>query len=79
MPTYVFKCPKCGNELEQLMSMGEYAAAPHPKCCAEGCDGQQTMKPQLQPTAFILKGTGWTPKSYESFGAPTDIIHGKKR
>lgn len=64
MPTYSFKCPKCGNMLEQLMTMGEYAQFPLPKCCNEGCDGQQTMKPQIYGgTGFILKGTGWTPKT----------------
>lgn len=80
MPTYVYKCPKCGFVLEQLLSMGEYAAAPLPRCCSDGCDGQQVMKPQITGgTGFVLKGSGWTPKSDESFGAPTDIIHGKKR
>jgi predicted nucleic acid-binding Zn ribbon protein len=62
MPTYVFKCEKCGNILEQMMSMGEFATLPIPMCCNDGCDGQQWMSPQLQPTGFILKGTGWTPK-----------------
>lgn len=62
MPTYVFKCEKCGNTLEQLMTMGEHAVTPAPLCMEEGCDAQQRMKPQLQPVGFILKGTGWTPK-----------------
>lgn len=83
MPTYVFKCPKCGLELEQLMSMGEFAQTPAPMCCAEGCDGQQRMRVQLQPAGLVFKGTGWTPKHYKksstSRGAPTDILTPKKR
>lgn len=73
MPTYVYKCEKCGSVLEQLMTMSEYAAALHPKCCAEGCDGQQTMKPQITGgTGFVLKGTGWTGKSDTWVGAPVE-------
>jgi predicted nucleic acid-binding Zn ribbon protein len=80
MPTYVFCCPKCGNILEQIMTISEYSTTHRPKCCVEGCDGQQTMEPQITGgTGFVLKGTGWTPKGSESFGAPTDILHRKKR
>lgn len=79
MPTYVFKCPKCGNVFEQLMTIGEYEQYSKPKCVEEGCDGQQTMEPQLQPTGFILKGSGWTPRGEHSFGAPTDLAMPKKR
>lgn len=65
MPTYSYKCPKCGNVLEQLMTMGEYAMTAKPKCCQEGCDGQQVMEPQvLGGTGFVLKGTGWTPRTH---------------
>jgi putative FmdB family regulatory protein len=79
MPTYVFRCPKCGGVLEQLMSMGEYAQFPLPRCCREGCDGQQEMKPVITGgTGFILKGTGWTPKSDADFGVSSDIAGGRK-
>ncbi len=80
MPTYVFKCPKCGFVLEQLMTMGEYATTPLPKCCQLGCDGQEEMKPQITGgTGFILKGTGWTGKSDTWHGPSTDIVVPKKR
>jgi putative FmdB family regulatory protein len=80
MPTYVFKCVKCGHVLEQLMTMGEYAQTPLPKCAEEGCDGQQEMKPQITGgTGFVLKGTGWTPKTADSWGAPTEAVMPKKR
>jgi predicted nucleic acid-binding Zn ribbon protein len=81
MPTYVFKCAKCGNMLEQMMSLGEYAQNPFPLCMEEGCDGQQKMKVQLQPVGFILKGTGWTPKyaGGAGEGPSTDLAMPKKR
>lgn len=64
MPTYVFKCPKCGFQMERLLSIMEFSTTPNPVCVTDGCDGQQTMKTVIQPTAFALKGTGWTPKHY---------------
>ena len=81
MPTYVFKCQKCGNEIEQMMSLGEFAQNPAPLCCNEGCDGQQRMKPQIQPVGFHLKGTGWTPKFSKgnAEGPSTDLLIPKKR
>lgn len=62
MPTYVYACPKCGGKLELLLTVSEYTTNPLPMCAAEGCDGQQTMKPQIQASALVFKGTGWTPK-----------------
>lgn len=81
MPTYVFKCPKCGNVLEQLLTMGEYAQQPLPLCMEEGCDGQQKMKVQLQAAGLIFKGTGWTPKFSHGAGSgpSTDLLIPKKR
>ena len=61
MPTYTFKCPNCGGELEERMSVSEYCKTPKPFCGEEGCIDQQ-MRTQLQATATIFKGAGWTPK-----------------
>jgi putative FmdB family regulatory protein len=81
MPTYVFKCPKCGQQLEQLLSMGEYAMSGAPMCCQEGCDGQQKMVTQLQPSGLIFKGTGWTPKFADgnARGPSTDVLTPNKK
>lgn len=81
MPTYVFKCHKCGNQLEQLMSMKEYVQTPAPMCCESGCDGQQRMTVQLQAVASVLKGTGWTPRFEGGLarGPSTDLLIPKKR
>jgi len=80
MPTYCFKCPKCGNTFEQLMTMGEYAMTPKPKCVEDGCDGHQTMQPQLYAVGFALKGTGWTPRfeGGAGLGVSTDVAIPKK-
>ena len=79
MPTYVFKCQKCGCCIEHLMSIREYSSTPSPMCVEDGCDGQQEMKVQLQPVGTIFKGSGWTPRSEHSFGAPTELAMPKKR
>ena len=81
MPTYVYKCGKCGKVFEQMLSIREYCETPAPLCMEPGCDGQQRMKPQLQPAGFILKGTGWTPKfsGGAGEGPSTDVLMGKKR
>lgn len=82
MPTYAFRCPKCGNEIQSIMKISEYVEGPRPKCCAEGCDGQPDMESiPLVGGGFSLKGTGWTPKfsNGASDGAPTDILIPKRR
>jgi len=81
MPTYVFKCEKCGNVLEQLLSLREYTEQPFPLCMEEGCDGQQKMRVQLQPVGAIFKGAGWTPKfaNGNAQGPSTDVLIPKKR
>lgn len=81
MPTYVFKCEKCGNVLEQLLSLKEYVEQHFPLCMEEGCDGHPVMKPQIQAVPSIFKGTGWTPKYSGGLadGPPTDIVMPKKR
>jgi putative FmdB family regulatory protein len=59
MPVYVYKCPKCGSQVELQRSVADHDRS-HPMCVAEGCDGQQTMNLQIQKSSFILRGDGWT-------------------
>lgn len=61
MPTYVFECPKCSAQIELIQSFKEHEQIA-PICAAEGCDGQQSMRTVIQPSAVVLKGSGWTPK-----------------
>ena len=60
MPTYVYKCPKCGHQLEMTRTVAEHATKP--VCCADGCDGHHVMETQLSPLIFQLNGQGWTKK-----------------
>lgn len=81
MPTYVFKCEKCSTQIEQLMTLKEFTDKLYPMCVEEGCDGQQKMVPQIQPSAVVFKGTGWTPKFADGAGEgpSTDLLIPKKR
>lgn len=79
MPTYAFKCPKCGFDVEILMSIREFSDGNRPLCTQPGCDGQQKMETQIFAVPSHFKGTGWTPKGSDSWGAPTDIVMPKKR
>jgi predicted nucleic acid-binding Zn ribbon protein len=40
VPVYVFRCPVCGWENEQLLKLGDTAPRP---CRAEGCEGTATQ------------------------------------
>ena len=62
MPTYVYECSKCGEELEVWQSFSEDPLKKH-----AGCGGKLTKV--LQPVGIVLKGPGF----YK-----TDSRNGKK-
>jgi putative FmdB family regulatory protein len=62
MPTYVYECSKCGDELEVWQSFSDDALKKH-----AGCGGKLTKV--LQPVGIVLKGPGF----YK-----TDSRNGKK-
>lgn len=64
------------------MKISEYTTLASPKCCADGCDGQQSMVSiPLVGGGFSLKGTGWTPKFGGGLGdgPSTDLLIPKRR
>jgi putative FmdB family regulatory protein len=62
MPTYVYECSKCDDELEVWQSFSEDPLKKHP-----GCGGKLTKV--YQPVGIVLKGPGF----YK-----TDSRNGKK-
>jgi putative FmdB family regulatory protein len=52
MPTYVYECAKCGEELEAWQSFADAPLKRHP-----GCGGKLTKV--LQPVGIVLKGSGF--------------------
>jgi len=64
MPTYEYKCKKCGHHFEIVQRITD---APIKKC--RRCGGRVTRL--LSPTAFILKGSGWYLTDYARKGKDT--------
>lgn len=64
MPTYEFRCTKCGREIELQRSIKDETL---PLCCEEGCDGIE-MQQLISRSAFHLKGLGWAAEGYSKTG-----------
>ena len=52
MPTYVYECAKCGDEIEEWQSFSEEPLKKHP-----GCGGK--LAKVLQPVGIVFKGSGF--------------------
>jgi putative FmdB family regulatory protein len=52
MPTYVYECAKCGEELEVWQSFSDESLKKHP-----ACGGKLTKV--LQPVGIVFKGSGF--------------------
>lgn len=62
MPTYEYKCEKCGNVFEKFQSI---TAEPLSQCIKEGCDG--SVKRLFSAGAgFLFKGSGFYITDYRS-------------
>ena len=60
MPTYEYRCDKCGHEFEREQRITEDAIKTCPKCKA------QKAKRLISATSFVLKGGGWYSDLYSS-------------
>jgi len=52
MPTYEYRCKKCGNEFEKVQRITE---APIGRC--KKCRG--VVERLISQSTFVLKGSGW--------------------
>jgi putative FmdB family regulatory protein len=52
MPTYVYECAKCGEELEEWQSFSDEPLKKHPVC------GGKLAK-VMQPVGIVFKGSGF--------------------
>lgn len=57
MPTYVYRCNKCGDELEAVQKMSD---APLKRC--PSCRG--ALRRVIQPVGIVLKGSGFYKTDY---------------
>ncbi len=63
MPTYEYRCDKCGFEFEREQRITEKPIRTCPKCKA------QKARRLISATSFVLKGGGWYKDLYSSAGA----------
>jgi putative FmdB family regulatory protein len=60
MPTYEYRCDKCGVEFEVVQKMSDPPVEKHE------CGG--TVKRLISSTSFQLKGSGWYQTDYGNHG-----------
>jgi len=60
MPTYEYRCDKCGHEFEREQRISEEPIKKCPSCKA------QKAKRLISATSFVLKGGGWYSDLYAS-------------
>ena len=58
MPTYLYECKECGNPQELTHKMKD---SPEIICKECGCKNHEKI---IQPTPFILKGSGFHKNDY---------------
>ena len=66
MPTYEYRCKKCGKTFEKLQSMSEPALK---KCANPKCRGAAERLISAG-AGFIFKGTGFYQTDYKKSSAP---------
>lgn len=59
MPTYEYKCEKCGNEFEEFQSITSEAKASCPKC------GEDAKRMISLNSGIIFKGAGFYVNDYK--------------
>lgn len=60
MPTYVYKCTKCGHGQDHKMKMAD----PKPDC--PKCSAKEEYEKQVTAAQFQLKGTGWYQSDFKN-------------
>ena len=66
MPTYEYKCEKCGHEFERDQRITEPPVKKCPSCRAS------RVKRLISATSFVLKGGGWYSDLYSSGKSKAD-------
>jgi putative FmdB family regulatory protein len=64
MPTYEYRCPKCGHEFEKILKITSNAKPKCPKCSARA---ERMMSTGV---GFAFKGTGFYATDYKRAGEP---------
>ena len=63
MPTYGYRCTKCGHQFEVFQRMSDEPIQTCPKC-----EGKVTK--MLYPSGVVFKGSGYYSTDYRASGSP---------
>ena len=72
MPTYTYRCTKCGDEVEAFQSMSD----PPLKRCKK-CRG--ALRRTFHPVGIVLKGSGFYKTDYRSKSSAKSRSEGEKK
>lgn len=72
MPTYTYRCTKCGEEVEAFQSMSD----PPLKRCKK-CRG--ALRRTFHPVGIVLKGSGFHKNDYRSKPSSKTTSEGEKK
>jgi putative FmdB family regulatory protein len=72
MPTYEYKCPKCGTEFEAVQKMSAKPAAKCPKC------GAKAVRLMSAGAGLVFKGSGFYLTDYGRSGQKAKTAEGEK-
>ena len=74
MPTYDYKCEKCGQVFEIRHGFDE---GPPDSCCDDACDG--VLRRVFSPPTIIFKGSGWHVTDYGRNGNGDGVRNAAKK
>src|SRR5687768_17827962 len=72
MPTYTYRCQKCGEEFERFQSMSD----PPVKRCPT-CKGK--VQRTFHPVGIVLKGSGFHKTDYRSVSSSKERSEGESK
>src|SRR5437588_8667864 len=72
MPTYTYRCTKCGAESEVVQSMSD----PPLKRCRKG---RGALRRTFHPVGIVLKGSGFHRNDYRAKPAPSSSSSAEKK
>ena len=74
MPTYSYRCPKCGHEYEKLQKMSDTTLIKCPEC---GAKGERLIS---AGAGILFKGSGFYETDYKRAGRPskTEVVNATK-
>ncbi len=73
MPTYAYRCPKCGHEYDKLQKISDDSLASCPEC---GTKGDRLI---TGGAGFVFKGSGFYITDYKRAGEKKASDEGAKK